>query len=74
MTDGTGTTTNNWDSLGRLTSSTNGAGATVGYGYDLAGRITSITYPGTTGIVKRGYDEAGHLTDVTDWAGHTTTL
>lgn len=36
MTDATGTTTNSYDSLGRLTSSTNGAGQATGYAYDLS--------------------------------------
>ena len=50
-----------WDSLHRLTNSTNGAGATVGYGYDLKGQATSIAYPGTTGTVGRTYYEDGQL-------------
>jgi len=37
MTDGTGTTIDGWDSLGRLMSEQNGAGARFGYGYDLMG-------------------------------------
>ena len=40
MVDGTGTTTNTYDSLNRLTNSTNGAGQHVGYGYDLASHLT----------------------------------
>jgi len=60
-----------WDSLHRLTSSTNSAGQNVQYGYDLAGHLTSITYPnGKT--VSRGYDDAGHLTSVSDWSNNTT--
>jgi len=72
-TDGTGITTNTYDSLGRLTGSTNGAGQATGYTYDLAGHLTSLAYPnGQT--VTRTYDAAGHLTGITDWAGHTTTF
>jgi RHS repeat-associated protein len=71
MTDGTGTTTYVFDSLHRLTSSTDGAGHSVGYGYDLAGQLTSLTYPnGQT--VTRAYDPAGHLAAVGDWLGNTT--
>jgi len=70
--DGTGTTTNAWDSLGRLTSEQNGAGATVGYGYDLEGQLTSISYPGSL-IVTYGYDTASRPTTVKDWLGNTTT-
>lgn len=73
MTDGTGTTTYQYDSLNRLTSSRDGAGAVVGYGYDLAGQLTSLTYPsGKT--VTRAYDAAGRMTAVQDWLGHTTSF
>jgi RHS repeat-associated protein len=74
MTDGTGTSSWTWDSLHRLSQSTNGAGATVGYGYDLKGEVTSITYPGTTGTVGRTYYEDGQLKTVTDWGGRVTTF
>jgi RHS repeat-associated protein len=73
MTDGTGTTTTTYDSLGRLTSETDGAGNVVGYGDDLAGQLTSLTYPSGK-AVTRGYDAAGRLTSVTDWLGHTSTF
>ena len=74
MTDGTGTSTWAYDTLHHLTASTNGAGQTVGYGYDLGGRLTSIAYPGTTGTVTRTYDAANRLTGVQDWAGRQTTF
>jgi RHS repeat-associated protein len=73
MTDGTGTSTWSWDSLHRLTSSTNGAGATVGYGYDPASNVTSIVYPSGAGTVSRTYDDASRLKTVQDWLSHTTT-
>jgi len=72
MTDGTGTTTDGYDSLGRLASEQNGAGVTVSYGYDLKDQLISITYPGTH-TVDYGYDNAGRLTTVADWLGNTTT-
>ena len=72
MTDGTGTTADVWDSLGRLTSEQNGAGTTVGYGYDLKSQLTSITYPGGP-TVTYGYDTADRLTTVKDGLGNTTT-
>lgn len=72
MTDGSGTSSWTYDSLNRLTTYVNGAGAKVGYGYDLKGQVTSITYPGSTGTVAQGYDAAGNLTSVTDPAGHVT--
>jgi RHS repeat-associated protein len=74
MTDGTGTSTYQYDSLGRLTQSVNGVGATVGYGYDLLGQITSISYPGGIGSVARTYYDNGSLHTVSDWLGHTTTF
>lgn len=71
MTDGTGISTFTYDSLNRMTSTTDGSGATVEYAYDLAGRITKLTYPnGQT--VDRAFDADGNLTGVTDWLGHTT--
>jgi len=81
MTDATGTSTWSYDSLHRLTSSSNGAGATVLYGYtygsgptyDLKNQVRTITYP-SGDVVSRGYDDAGHMTGVTDWLGHTTTF
>ncbi|HEY3567277.1 MAG TPA: DUF6531 domain-containing protein [Thermoanaerobaculia bacterium] len=74
MTDGTGTSTWTWDTLHHLTSTTNGAGRTVGYHYDLGGRLTAIDYPGATGTVVHGYDDADRLTGVTDWNGKQTTF
>lgn len=73
MSDGSGTSTYVYDSLNRMIESTDGAGATTRYGYDLAGHLTSLTYPnGQT--ATRYYDAAGNLTSVTDWLGHTTTF
>jgi len=78
MTDGTGTSSWSYDSLHRLTGSTNGAGATVAYSYrtpsgaqDLLDRVGRITYPGGVGSVVRGYDDAGRLTSVKDFSGAT---
>ena len=73
MTDGTGTTTYTYDALHRLTRNTQGDGESIAYGHDLAGNLTSITYPnGKT--VTRAYDAAGHLTGVSDWLGNTTSF
>lgn len=79
MVDGTGTTTNVWDSLGRLTQQTDGAGHSVSYAYDLAGRVTSIAYPGGSCTasppslcVLRQYDAAGRLASIVDWLSNTT--
>jgi RHS repeat-associated protein len=72
LTDGTGTSSFAYDNLGRLTSETNGAGATSSYTYDPAGNITQITYPnGKT--VSRTYDADSRLKEITDWLGNRTT-
>lgn len=73
MTDETGTTSYHYDALGRLVGVTDGAGATVSYGYDADSRVTSIGYP-SGGSVTRGFDGAGELTSVTDWDAHTATF
>jgi RHS repeat-associated protein len=80
-TDGTGTSGSAYDSLHRLTSYTNGAGATVGYDYttpsgarDLLNRVGHITYPNGVGTVARGYDDAGRLASVADWNGKTVSF
>lgn len=73
MTDGTGTTTYSYDTLGRLISQTNGAGQQVSYGYDLDNHETSITYPdGNT--ITRAYNTDAQLAGITDWLGNTTTF
>jgi RHS repeat-associated protein len=81
MIDGTGTTTNVWDSLHRLTQQTDGAGHAVAYSYDLASRLTSIAYPGgsctaspMTLCVTRQYDNIGRLSSVQDWLSNQTTF
>jgi len=71
MTDGSGTTTYEYDELDRLTETKNGHGDTVGYEYDLANEQTKITYPNTK-AVTREYDNAGRLKKVTDWSEHAT--
>ena len=45
MTDATGNSSYIYDPFGELTSATNGAQQTTGYGYTGDGQITSITYP-----------------------------
>jgi RHS repeat-associated protein len=71
MTDGTGTTTYEYDQLDRLTATKDGHGNTTGYEYDLANEQTKITYPNGKSVT-RAYDSAGRLRSVTDWAEHTT--
>ena len=73
MTDFTLTSAWVWDSLHRLTSYTNGAGAQVQYAYNLRNLATTITYSGTLNVT-RGYDDAGRLTSVQDWLSNTTSF
>ncbi|GAA2136576.1 RHS repeat-associated core domain-containing protein [Kitasatospora kazusensis] len=68
MTDGTGTTAWSYDAFGEIVSKTDGAGASIGYGYDNDGRQTSIVYPGgPSQTVLQAFDKAGRQTAVTDW-------
>lgn len=73
MQDGTGPSSYSYDSLHRITQTTDGAGNQLQYGYDLKGQTTSITYPGGTNKVTQGFDDAGRLTTIADWLSHTTT-
>src|SRR5207248_126680 len=74
MTDGTGTTSYSYDSLERLSTVTNGAGAVVSYGYDADNEVTTTTYPGRNQTVTQTWDGAGQESSVTDWLAHTTTF
>jgi RHS repeat-associated protein len=76
MTDATGSPSYTWDPFGELTSATNGAGQTVGLGYDGDGDTTAVTYPlpasatwATTPTVSYGYSHADVLDSVTDFTG-----
>lgn len=71
MTDGTGTTSYQYDQLDRTYAVTNGAGQTVGYRYDLAGNLTNLIYPDSS-VITRTYDAANEWIGVTDPFGHTT--
>jgi RHS repeat-associated protein len=71
LTDETGTTTNTYDKLDRLTESKNGAGKTVKYEYNLDDEPTKVTYPNGK-AVTREYDNDARLEKVTDWNGNET--
>jgi RHS repeat-associated protein len=73
MVDNTGTTTYTYDADSRLTAVTNGAGATISYGYDPAGQQTSITYPNNQ-TATRAFNNLGQITSITDWQGNTTSF
>ncbi|HEV3033934.1 MAG TPA: DUF6531 domain-containing protein [Solirubrobacteraceae bacterium] len=71
MTDGTGTTTNTFDQLDRLTETENGNKETVKYEYNLANDQTKITYPNGK-AVTRAFDKDDRLEKVTDWSANLT--
>jgi len=73
QTDATGSSTSTYDTLGRLTSSTNGHGVTTSYTYDLNGNVLTTTYPGTSHTVTKTYDALNRLASVSDWNSNTTT-
>jgi YD repeat-containing protein len=73
-TDGTGNWSLQYDTLNELTSSQDGFGNTTTYGYDLAGRLTSLKYPGVSTAETLTYDAAGRLQTIGDWVGNTTTF
>jgi RHS repeat-associated protein len=75
MTDGTGVTLYDFDSLNRPISVQDGSSRTITFGYDQASRLSTITYPNIgsgTRTVTRGYDNSDRLTSVQDWLGNTT--
>jgi RHS repeat-associated protein len=69
MGDGSGSISYIYDNLNRLTSATRGTN-TFSYGYDVAGDISSRTYPDTT-QTSYAYDEDNRLASAT--TGGTTT-
>ncbi|MDQ2630631.1 MAG: SMP-30/gluconolactonase/LRE family protein [Actinomycetota bacterium] len=73
MVDGTGTSSYDYDELGRLVEAKDGHGSTVLYAYDLADRQTGITYPNGKTVVN-AFDDAGRMESVTDWLGNTTSF
>jgi RHS repeat-associated protein len=71
MTDGTGTTTNTYDQLDRMTESENGHKEVSKYEYNLGDQQTKITYPNGK-AVERAYDKDGRLEKITDWSSNIT--
>jgi len=67
MTDGTGSSSWVYDNLHRITSYTNGNGATVGYSYNLRDEPLTIAYPGTGHTVTYAYDADGRMNSLKDW-------
>jgi RHS repeat-associated protein len=71
MIDATGTTSDTYDQLDRLSETKDGHGDLVKYEYDLANQQTKITYPNAKAITQT-FDKAGRLQKVTDWLEHAT--
>ena len=72
LVDATGTTTSTYDSLGRLTNQA-APGGTVGYGYNLRGQVTTLTYPNNK-VVTQAYEADGAMTSSTGWSRKKTTF
>jgi|GEM_PF-1746823 len=70
---GTTTVHRGYDAIGRRTSYTDTAGNVVGYGYNTAGDMETLTYPDNT-TVTYGYNDDGQITTVTDWASRVTSI
>jgi len=66
-------TTSGYDTLGRLTSDTDGNNHTTTMTFDAMGRVLTEKSP-VGGVTTLAYDLAGQLTSTTDPMGHTTTL
>jgi RHS repeat-associated protein len=72
LTDGLGTTTFSYDNLARATQVQhviNSSTYTIGYQYNLAGEVTSLTYPSGR-VVQPSYDAIGRLSSLS--SGTTT--
>jgi RHS repeat-associated protein len=75
MTDANGTTAYVHDAMGRVVSETRTEGARVvaiAYGYDLFGRLATLTYPSGR-VVTYSYDLVGNVTGVSMTIGAVTT-
>lgn len=69
-----------YNPAGALATTTNEAGQTTSYGYDLAGDATAVSYPlpsatwATNDTVEYGFDQAQRLASVTDFAGSSVSV
>jgi RHS repeat-associated protein len=66
-----GTTSMNYDVLGRVVAKTDVWGNTVAFTYTAAGRMATVIYPGNH-VVTYSYDGFGRLETITDWLGNLT--
>jgi RHS repeat-associated protein len=68
VTGSDGTITRTYDELNRVTSYTDTLGNQIKYGYDKAGNLTTLTYPGNL-VVTYSYNLDNRLETVADWKG-----
>jgi len=61
-----------WLTQASVTPAGGGTPLVTAYGYDAAGQLTSVTYPGQ-GAITYTYDAAHRLTGITDAAGNSVT-
>jgi len=73
MTDGTGTTSYQYDALDRVITTTSGAGNRVGYGYNAADDLTRLVYPDGS-VVTRTFDALDRPITLTDWLRKSTSF
>ena len=66
-------TTLTFDAMDRILSSTDAFNQAVSYGYNVAGRMQTIVYPGNK-MLTRAYDAAGRLISLTDWAARVSSF
>lgn len=75
---GSGSNTQNasltYNANGTVASATDGNAHTTSYGYDGAGRMTSVTHPAPMGTEALTYDSVGRVRTHTDGKGQITTL
>jgi len=76
MADSTGSTTNLYDSAGRMQGIDYPTGASVRYALDALGRVTNVTVKasagGTAYVTGYQYDAVGNVINVVDPLGHAT--
>jgi RHS repeat-associated protein len=78
VSNASGTNTYSYDASGRVTNIVNPNGSSIGYHYDLVGRVDRITEKASATsadrITEYGYDILGNLTSVKDAANRITTM
>ena len=62
---------NTYDAYGRVQAQDLGAGRTIGYAYDAAAAVTTVSHGGSGDVTAYGYDALQRLVTITDDAGST---